>query len=191
MQWYWIRYYVFDWFISLIIIKVFCLLYCHRVSAYSGFICSTRLFSTSDKKTREREWLSKQCQKLRSNVKESFVKLVNFLSNSIYIYTYIYVYIYIYVYKYMSDVAFSVWYLRFSIYWQYFFFLNLPLNLSSFCSLLCSFTTLLPHFRVEVPLFVKHNTPQSSTNKAWFRKFCKRLSVYTWFIRCFREKQFY
>ena len=89
----------------------------------------------------------------------------------------------------LSDVAFSVWYLRFSIYWQYFFFLNLALNLSPFCSLLCSFTELQPHFRVKVLLLVKHNTPESSTNKARFRKFCKRLSIYLVFIRCAQEKK--
>ena len=33
---------------------------------------------------------------------------------------------------YLSDVTLSVWYLRFSIYWRYFFFLNLVLNFSSF-----------------------------------------------------------
>ena len=83
----------------------------------------------------------------------------------------------------LSDLAFSVWYLRFSIYWQNFFFLNLALNFSSFCSLLCSFTALPPRFRVKVPLFVKHNSSESSRNKAWFRKFCKRVSIYPWFIR--------
>ena len=90
-----------------------------------------------------------------------------------------------------SDVAFSVWYLRLSIYGQYFFFLNLALNLSSFCSLLCSFTSLPPHFRVKVLLLVKHNSPESSTNKAWFWKFSKCLSVYPWFIRCVQEKHFH
>ena len=44
--------------------------------------------------------------------------------------------------------------------------------------------------RVKVLLFVKHNSPESSTNKARFRKFCKRLSIYLLFIRCVQEKQF-
>ena len=52
----------------------------------SGFICSTRLFFSSHKKTREKEWMLKQCQKLKSKVKESFVKLVNlFVKVDIYI----------------------------------------------------------------------------------------------------------
>ena len=59
----------------------------------------------------------------------------------------------------------------------------------SFCSLMRSFTALLPHFRVEILLFVKHNNPESSTNKALFRKFCKRQSIYPLFIRCLQEKQ--
>ena len=204
LQWYWIRHYVFDWFISLIIIKVFFLFHCHWISAYTGFICSTHLFFHQSQEDK-REWMSKQWKELKSKVKESFVKLVNFCQSR---------YIYILcttshlvilshqqsylVYKLVSvidlslcDVAFSVWYLRFSIYWQIFFFLNLALNLASFCSLLCSFTALLPHFRVKVSLFLKHNSPESSTNKARFRKFCKRLSVYPWFIHCFQEKQFY
>ena len=90
----------------------------------------------------------------------------------------------------LSGVALSVWYLRFSIYWQYFFFLNLALNLSLFCSLLRSFTALSPDFRVKALLFVKHNSPESSANKARFRKFCKRLSIYLLFIRCVQEIQF-
>ena len=91
----------------------------------------------------------------------------------------------------LSDVAFSVWYLWFSIYWQYFSFLNLALNLLLFCSLLCSFTDLPPHFRVKVLLFVKPSSPESSTNNARFRKFCKRLSIYPLFIRWVQEKQIY
>ena len=71
-----------------------------------------------------------------------------------------------------------------------FFFLNLSLNLSSFCSLLCSFTNLPPHFRVKVLSFIKHNSPESSTSKARFRKFSKHLSIYPLFIRCVQEKQF-
>ena len=188
LPWYWIRHYVFDWLISLIITKVF------WVFLLSRDFCIQRLhlfytsFFISHKKTREREWMSKQCQKLRSKVKEGF-------RESIYIYIYIlcttsHIVIlsrrqsYL-VYKSESiiDLSFSVSYLRFSIYWQYFFFLNLALNLSSFCSLLCSFTALPPHFRVKVALFVKHNSSESSTNKARFRKFCKRLSIYPWFIR--------
>ena len=90
----------------------------------------------------------------------------------------------------LSDVAFSVWYLWFSIYWQYFSFLNLALNLLLFCSLLCSFTDLPPHFRVKVLLFVKPISPVSSTNKAQFRKFYKRLSTYPLFIRCVQQTQF-
>ena len=83
LQWYWIRHDVFDWFIRLIIIKVFsffmtrdfCLEWLHRLCTH---------FFINHKKTRERERerMSKQCQKLRSKVKKSFVKLVN-----IYIYT--------------------------------------------------------------------------------------------------------
>ena len=34
-QWYWIRHYVFDWFISVIIIRVFWLFYCHEISIYT------------------------------------------------------------------------------------------------------------------------------------------------------------
>ena len=153
--------------------------------------------------------MSKQCQKLRSKLKENFAKLVNLFRQSRYIYIYIYIYILCTMshlvilsrrqsylsYKLgsiidlpLSDVALSIWYLRFSIYWQYFFFLNVALNLSSFCSLLCSFTALPAFFRVKVLLFVK-NTPKSSTNKARFRKFCKCLSIYPLFIRCVQEKE--
>ena len=131
------------------------------------------------------------------------------MSNYIYIYIYIYIYcmyicMYILctalhlvilscrqsylVYSIMYNVF--VWYLQFSIYWQHFFFLNLALNFSSFCSFLCSFTALPPHFKLKVSLFVKHNSPESSTNKVWIRKFCKRLSIYQLFIRCVQEKQF-
>ena len=89
-----------------------------------------------------------------------------------------------------SDVEFSVWYfIRFSMYWQYFFYLNLALNLPPFCSLLRSFTALPPYFIVKGLLLVKHISPESLTNKAQFRKFCKRLSVYTLLIR-FVQKQF-
>ena len=56
--------------------------------------------------------------------------------------------------------------------------------------MLCSFNALLPHFRVKVLLFVKHNSQESSTNKAWFRKFCKHLSIYLLFIYCVQEKRF-
>ena len=85
LQWYWIRHYVFDWFISLIIVKVFCLFFLLSGDfCYSGFICFTRLFFISHKKTKKK--VSKQCQKLRSKVKKSFVKLVNFLTKSIYPY---------------------------------------------------------------------------------------------------------
>ena len=203
LQWYWIRHYVFDWFISLIIIKVFFLFHCHWISAYTGFICSTHLFFHQSQEDK-REWMSKQWKELKSKVKESFVKLVNFCQSR---------YIYILctkshlvilshqqsylVYKLVSvidlslyDVAFSVWYLRFSIYWQFFFFLNLALNLSPFRSSLCSFTILPSHFRVKNRFFVKHSNPKSSTKKDRFRKVRKRLSIYWLFIRCAQEKQF-
>ena len=52
--------------------------------------------------------------------------------------------------------------LKFSI---YFFFLNLALTLSSFCSLLCSFTALPPHFRVKVLWFAKHNSQRVQRTK--------------------------
>ena len=77
LQWYWIRHYVFDWFIRLIIIKV------HETSAYSGFIYSMPFLSVTRKQ--EREWMSKQSQKLSFTVKESFVKLVNSFRQSQYI----------------------------------------------------------------------------------------------------------
>ena len=86
-----------------------------------------------------------------------------------------------------SDVAFSVWYLRFSIYWQDFFFLTVALNLSSCCLLLCSFTVVPSDFRVNVQLLFKHSTAERSTIKPRFRKFCKYLSVYPWFIRCVQK----
>ena len=127
------------------------------------------------------------------------------LSLSIYIYLYIYIILsrrqsYL-VYKLASLIDLSlfvfVWrcVLRLIFLIQhtltiFFFFLNLALNLSPFCSLLCSFTALPPHFRLRVLLFVKHNSPGSSTNKARFRKFCKHLSIYPLFIRCVQEKQF-
>ena len=137
LQSYWIRHYVFDWFIRLISIKVFYFL-CHRISAYSHFIGSARLF-----------------------------------------------------YQSQEDVAFFVWYLWFGIYWQYFLFLTLALNLLPFCLLMCSFTALRPHFRVKVLLFPKHSSLENSSNKAQFRKFCKRLSIYPLFIRCVQETEFY
>ena len=127
---YWIRHYVFDWFISLIIIKVFCLFYCHAISAYSGFICSTCFFFHQSQECK-REWMSKQCQKLKSKVKESFVKLVNLLSKSKYILcttshlvilsrrqSYLVYKLVIIIDLSLSDVAFSVWHLWFSIYQQ-------------------------------------------------------------------------
>ena len=49
LQWHWMRHYVFDWFIRLIIIKVFCLI-CHWNSGYSSFIGSVHLFFISHKK---------------------------------------------------------------------------------------------------------------------------------------------
>ena len=71
--------------------------YCHRVSAYSGFICSVRFFSSVTRRRRkkeeeeeERKWMLIQCRKLRSKVKGSFVKLVNLLRQCRYIYIYIY-----------------------------------------------------------------------------------------------------
>ena len=147
--------------------------------------------------------MSKQYQKLRSKVKKSFVKLVNFLSKSIYMYIPRRVWSF-YPVDSLISLQISTHYgfvfvrccvlcLIFTI--QHvltiFCFLNLALNLSSFCSLLYSFTALPPHFRVEVPLFVKHNSSEISMNKTRFRKFCKRLSVYPWSIRCVQEKQFY
>ena len=63
-------------------------------------------------------------------------------------------------------------------------------NFSSFCSLLRSFIALPLHFRVKVFLFVKHNSPESSTNKAQFGKFCKRLLIYPLFICSVQKKQF-
>ena len=206
LQWYWIRHFAFDWFKRLIIIKVFCFL-CQVTSVYSGFIGSAHLFlSVTRRQKREREWMSKQCQKLSSKVKESFVTLGNSFCQSRYVYIYTLFTTshlvvlpcrqYYLVYKLvsiidltLSDVAFSAWYLRFSKYWQYFFFLNLALNLSPFCSLLCSFTPLSPYFRVKDLLFVTHS-PECSTNKAWFRRFCKSLSSYLLFICCVQEKQF-
>ena len=54
LRWYWIRHYVFDWFISLMIVKVFCLFsLLSQDFCYSGFICFTRLSFISHKKTRE------------------------------------------------------------------------------------------------------------------------------------------
>ena len=89
LQWYWLRHYIFNWFISLIIIKVFCLLFIvtgfllHRLHVF----CMPFFYQTQ-KDNWDREWMSKQCQKLRSKVKESFVKLVSFYqSRYIYIYT--------------------------------------------------------------------------------------------------------
>ena len=205
MQWYWIRHYVFDWFISVIIIKVFCFVF-----IVTGFLHTTAssvlhaFFSISQKKKREREreWMSKQYQKLRCKVKESFVKLVNFLWKSIYIYTLYHVAFGHFI---PLTVLFSLQINKY--YWfvfvrccglcliftiqhvlTIFCFLNLALNLSSFCSLRYSFTALPPHFRVKVPLFVKHNSSEISMNKTRFRKFCKRLSVYPWSIRCVQEK---
>ena len=45
-------------------------------------------FFSSVTRRQEREWVSKQCLKLRSKVKESFVKLVHVLTKSIYIIIY-------------------------------------------------------------------------------------------------------
>ena len=175
LQWYWIRHFAFDWFKRLIIIKVFCffmsgdfcLQWLHR-------FCTPFFISHKKTKEREREWMSKQCQKLSSKVKESFVTLGNSFCQSRYVYIYTLFTTshlvvlpcrqYYLVYKLvsiidltLSDVAFSAWYLRFSISWQYFFFLNLAFNFSPFCLLLCSFTPLPPYFRVKVLLFVKHS----------------------------------
>ena len=132
-------------------------------------LCTHLFFHQSQEEKRERGGMSKQCQKLRSKVKESFVKLVNILSKSIHIYIYIYIYIYTlyhvaFGHFILSTVLFSLqitiidlslfdvaFCLIFTI--QHiltiFFFLNLALNLSSFCLLLCSFTVLPPHFRVN------------------------------------------
>ena len=51
-------------------------------------------------------------------------------------------------------------------------------------------TTLPSHFRANLLLFVKDNSPESSSNKAWIRKFCKHLSIYPYFFRYAQEKQF-
>ena len=88
LQWCWIRHHVFDWFISLINVKVFCLFFLLSEDfCYSSLICFiyTPFFyqSQEDKKVDV-----KQCQKLRSKLKESFFKLVHFLSKSIYLYIY-------------------------------------------------------------------------------------------------------
>ena len=85
-------------------------------------------------------------------------------------------------------VAFSVWYLRFGTYWQYFFFLNLTSNLSLFCFTISPCCVHLPTCR-HISCF-KHNSPESLMNKARFRKFCKRQSVCLLFIRCVQEKPF-
>ena len=95
LQWFWKIHHVFDWFIRLIILKVFLL--CHGISAYIGLIGSACLFFfffffISYKKIRQR--MPKQSQKLRSKVKESFAKLVNSFHQNWYIYIYIYIYIY-------------------------------------------------------------------------------------------------
>lgn len=155
-----LRNYVFDWFVRLIIIKVFCFLF-HGNSAHSGFIGSAR-HSFLAVTRRQKRVNVKTVSKIRSKVTE--------LS--------------------LPEVAFSVWYLRCSTFWQYFFFLNLALNLSPFCLFLCSFTTLLPNFGVKVLLFLKHSSPESSMNKSRFRTLCKRLLIYLLFICCVKEKQF-
>ena len=149
----------------------------------------TPFFHQSQEK-KEREWMSKQYQKLRYKVKKSFVKLVDFLSKSIYMYiprrAWSFYPVNSLISLQISDyygfvfVRCCVLRLIFTIkhVLTIFCFLNLALNLSSFCSLRYSFTSLPPYFRVKVPLFVKHNSPEISTNKTRFRKFCKRLSVY-------------
>ena len=55
LQWYWIRHYVFDWFMCLIIIKVFCFFSLSWDFCCSGFICSTRLFFSAVTRRQERE----------------------------------------------------------------------------------------------------------------------------------------
>ena len=149
----------------------------------------TPFFHQSQEK-KEREWMSKQYQKLRYKVKKSFVKLVDFLSKSIYMYiprrAWSFYPVNSLISLQISDyygfvfVRCCVLRLIFTIkhVLTIFCFLNLALNLSSFCSLRYSSTSLPPYFRVKVPLFVKHNSPEISTNKTRFRKFCKRLSVY-------------
>ena len=47
--------------------------YCHMISAYSSLICSACFFHQSQEK--KREWISKQCQKLRSKVKRGFSQI--------------------------------------------------------------------------------------------------------------------
>ena len=159
-QWFWLRLYIFDCFIRLIILKVFFFMswnFCLR-SLYR--FCTSFFFSVT--KIQERGVDIKQSQKLRSKVKDSFVKLVNYCLQSRYIYALYHVVsghfipltalfslqIVSIIDLSLSNVAFSVWHSRCSIYWQYFFVLNLALNLLPFCSLLCLFTALLPHFRV-------------------------------------------
>ena len=87
LQWYWIRHYVFDWFIRLILIIVVCFL-CHGISSVLHHFIS-------HKKTRERESGCQSSVKnlklelnlnLKSKVIVSFVKLVNYFCQSRYIY---------------------------------------------------------------------------------------------------------
>ena len=149
----------------------------------------TSFFHQSQEK-KEREWMSKQYQKLRYKVKKSFVKLVDFLSKSIYMYIPrrawsfypVNSLISLQISNYYGFVFVQCCVLRLIFTIKHvltiFCFLNLALNLSSFCSLRYSSTSLPPYFRVKVPLFVKHNSPEISTSKTRFRKFCKRLSVY-------------
>ena len=82
------------------IIKVFCFFFIvtrFLHTAASSFLHDFFYESPEDK----REWMSKQCQKLRSKVKESFVKLVNVLSKSISISIYLSIYLSIHIYIYI------------------------------------------------------------------------------------------
>ena len=102
------------------------------------------------------------------------------------IYIYIYIYIYVFVLCCVLCLINTIQHIL-----EILFFLNLALNPSPFCLLPYSFTNLPLHFRVKVLLLVKHISPESSRNKAWFRKFGERLSIYSSFTCCVQEKQFY
>ena len=179
---------------------------CHRTSVYSGFICSACLFLSVTRR-QETEWMSKHCQKVRFKVKESFCQISElFLPKLMYIYIYALHHI-TFAHFIPSTVLFS---LQISKYYWFVFVWCWVLCLiftfqhtltilflsefsfesfTIFFSYLSSFTDLPPHFTVKVLLFVKHNSPKSSANKVWLRKFCKRLSIYPFFICFVQEKQ--
>ena len=182
-------------FVSFFIVTGFLLQWLHLF--YTAF------FYQSQEDKREREWMSKQCQKLRSKVKESFFKSVNFLSKSVCIYTLYHIafghfilwtvlfslqiskyYWFVFVW-YIICLIFTIQHILIILFLSEFSFESL-----SFCLLLRSFTALQPDFTVKVLFFVKHNSPESSTSKARFKNFCKLLSIYPLFIRCVQEKQF-